>query len=57
MFDPKSNILQNEFTISFWIKPYGKLQENEPTVIFRDDNNPLSNNKLNIISKFNQFSL
>lgn len=49
IFDPKSNILQNEFTISFWIKPFGKLQENEPTVIFRDDNNPLSNNKLNII--------
>ena len=49
VFDPKSNILQNEFTISFWMKPYGVLQENEPTVIFRDDNNPLSNNKLNII--------
>ena len=56
VFDPKSNILQNEFTISFWIKPFGRLQENEPTVIFRDDNNPLSNNKLNIIVK-NDYTL
>jgi Concanavalin A-like lectin/glucanases superfamily len=47
VLEPNTNLLQDNFTISFWIKPYF-IDKEDGIPILRVDNNPLSNNKIGI---------
>ncbi|MBN1634122.1 MAG: hypothetical protein JW917_08155, partial [Ignavibacteria bacterium] len=44
VFEPGTNLLNDNFTLSFWVKPL-EMPEDE-RVFFVSDNNPLTNNKL-----------
>lgn len=48
VFEPIANILNDNFTVSFWVKPFNipKIEEHDVPKFFQSDNNPLSNNKL-----------
>lgn len=47
VLEPNTSLLQNNFTISFWIKPYF-IDKDSGLPILRVDNNPLSKNKFSI---------
>lgn len=44
VFEPGTNMLNDNFTLSFWVKPLGMPEDER--VFFVSDNNPLTNNKL-----------
>ncbi|MCX7833290.1 MAG: hypothetical protein N2490_03685 [Ignavibacteria bacterium] len=48
VFEPIANLLNDNFTISFWMNPFNtlKLEEHDVPYLFQSDNNPLSSNKL-----------
>ena len=45
VFEPGTNMLNDNFTLSFWVKPVEMPED--VRVFFVSDNNPLTNNKLN----------
>lgn len=49
IIEPKVNIIAENTTTSFWIKPYmSNISLNSGVAILRADNNPLTNNKINL---------
>lgn len=50
VLEPNSNLIQDNTTISFWIKPYF-IDPRKDSFLFSIENNPLTNNKFGITIK------
>jgi hypothetical protein len=47
VIEPKKSLLNDKFTVGFWIKPF-TVSTGEPNPFFVVENNPLTNNKLKL---------